>query len=133
VLGDRHNPYAFLGCVSYPLGLLQDPKSSATASLAVARVLRGFPELAGFGPLGTCFDALESQSATTMDGRHIIPVTGANQDDPVVVVEVRQNGSHPLDVRLVGCEGENPYVATSKIGSISASFPFLTRLSSQTA
>lgn len=53
-----------------------------------------------------------------MDRRHIIPVAAANDSDPVVVVDVRQNGSHPLDVRLVGCEGENPYVTSSKITSI---------------
>lgn len=56
-----------------------------------------------------------------MDRRHIIPVAPANDGDAVAVVEVKQNGSHPLDVQLVGCEGENPYVATSKICSISVS------------
>jgi hypothetical protein len=54
-----------------------------------------------------------------MDGRHIIPVPAASDGAAPVVVEVRQNGSRPLDVRLVGCEGENPYVTTSKICSIS--------------
>lgn len=50
-----------------------------------------------------------------MAERHIIPVQAANDGGPVVVVEVKHTGSGPLDVRLVGCEGENPYVANSKI------------------
>ena len=56
---------------------------------------------------------------------HIIPVTAANRGDPTVVVEVAPvpNGSRPLDVRLVGCEGANVYVANSKIDSISTSMP----------
>ncbi|KAF2791458.1 hypothetical protein K505DRAFT_351282 [Melanomma pulvis-pyrius CBS 109.77] len=49
-----------------------------------------------------------------MDARHIIPVPAANDGGEVVVVEVQQEGSLPLDVRLVGCEGENPYVTTIK-------------------
>ena len=57
-----------------------------------------------------------------MDGRHIIPVPAASDGAPAVVVEVRQNGSRPLDVRLVGCEGENPYVTTRKICSISSPY-----------
>jgi hypothetical protein len=32
------------------------------------------------------------------------------------VIEVQQQGAHPLDVRLVGCEGENPYVLHRKGG-----------------
>jgi len=50
-----------------------------------------------------------------MDARRIIPVPAADGGDEVVIVEVMQQGSLPLDVRLVGCEGENPYVTTSKI------------------
>ncbi|KAL5390351.1 hypothetical protein DPSP01_001921 [Paraphaeosphaeria sporulosa] len=46
-----------------------------------------------------------------MRGRFIVPVEPAAGDGDVVVVEVLQEGSHPLDVRLVGCEGESPYVA----------------------
>ncbi|KAJ4348753.1 uncharacterized protein N0V89_010131 [Didymosphaeria variabile] len=46
-----------------------------------------------------------------MRGRFIVPVEPAAGDGEVVVVEVLQEGSHPLDVRLVGCEGESPYVA----------------------
>lgn len=57
-----------------------------------------------------------------MADRHIIPIPAANDDGPVVVVEVRHEGPHPLDVQLVGCEGENPYVAKSKIAGISLSF-----------
>lgn len=50
-----------------------------------------------------------------MNARHIIPVPAANRGEEVVVVEVQQEGSHALDVRLVGCEGESPYVTSSKI------------------
>jgi hypothetical protein len=32
---------------------------------------------------------------------------------------VHQEGKQPLDLRLVGCEGENPYVTSSKIAIIS--------------
>ncbi|KAF2261677.1 hypothetical protein CC78DRAFT_345680 [Lojkania enalia] len=46
--------------------------------------------------------------------RHIVPIPATQDGGPVVVVEVIQNGSQPLDVQLVGCEGENPYVATIK-------------------
>ena len=57
-----------------------------------------------------------SQTASaTMKARHIIPIPAAASGDELVVVEVQQEGSHPLDVRLVGCEGESPYVTSSKI------------------
>ncbi|KAF2742965.1 hypothetical protein M011DRAFT_452312 [Sporormia fimetaria CBS 119925] len=49
-----------------------------------------------------------------MAARHIIPVPAAAAGSPGFVVEVRQTGSDPLDVRLVGTEGESPYVATIK-------------------
>ncbi|KAF1961273.1 hypothetical protein CC80DRAFT_234696 [Byssothecium circinans] len=49
-----------------------------------------------------------------MDGRFIIPVEPASGNSDVVVVEVQQEGSQPLDVRLVGCEGESPYVTHIK-------------------
>ncbi|KAF2878362.1 hypothetical protein BDV95DRAFT_19977 [Massariosphaeria phaeospora] len=49
-----------------------------------------------------------------MGARHIIAVPPANTADEVVVVEVQQEGPQPLDVRLVGCEGENPYVTSIK-------------------
>lgn len=44
----------------------------------------------------------------------IIAVQPSSGKGETVVVEVQQQGSHPLDLRLVGCEGENPYVATRK-------------------
>lgn len=59
----------------------------------------------------------------------IVPVDPA-QDGDVVLVEVQQEGDHALDVRLVGCEGENPYVASSKIAARSVeapAMPLLTR------
>ena len=59
-----------------------------------------------------------------MEGRQIIAVPPADRGPPGVAVEVRQTGSHPLDVRLLGSEGEFPYVATSKIVPIWHSFPF---------
>ncbi|EMD87556.1 hypothetical protein COCC4DRAFT_133733 [Bipolaris maydis ATCC 48331] len=42
----------------------------------------------------------------------IVPVEPADGRGDAVVVEVLHEGSHPLDVRLVGCEGESPYVAS---------------------
>jgi hypothetical protein len=50
--------------------------------------------------------------------RHIIPVLATNEGAPIVL-EVKKHGSRPLDLRLIGCEGENVYVTTSK------SFQFL--------
>ncbi|KAL6702890.1 hypothetical protein ACN47E_000852 [Coniothyrium glycines] len=47
-----------------------------------------------------------------MAARHIVPVEPASGSGDVVVVEVQQQGDRPLDIRLVGCEGENPYITT---------------------
>jgi len=47
-----------------------------------------------------------------MAARHILPVEPAAAPGVTVVVEVLQHGTQPLDVRLVGCEGESPYVTT---------------------
>ncbi|KAF3041542.1 hypothetical protein E8E12_006687 [Didymella heteroderae] len=46
--------------------------------------------------------------------RHIVPVEPASGRGELVVIEVQQQGVHELDVRLVGCEGENPYVVQIK-------------------
>lgn len=46
--------------------------------------------------------------------RIIVPVEPASGRGELVVIEVQQQGAHPLDVRLVGCEGENPYTVQSK-------------------
>ena len=46
--------------------------------------------------------------------RRIVPVEPASGRGETVVIEVQQEGAHELDVRLVGCEGENPYVVNSK-------------------
>jgi hypothetical protein len=54
-----------------------------------------------------------------MADRHIISVEPANGRGELVVVEVQQDGTHPLDLRLVGCEGESPYVTSSKIAFVS--------------
>jgi hypothetical protein len=67
-----------------------------------------------------------------MGDRHIICVEPASGRGELVVVEVQQQGTQPLDLRLVGCEGENPYVATSKTGNMPHLLP-LTRLQSNTA
>jgi hypothetical protein len=75
--------------------------------------------------------ASHTESAT-MNARHIIPVPAAIHGEELVVVEVQQEGSLPLDVRLVGCEGENPYVTSSKIAHYRIHFMSLSRVSSQT-
>lgn len=46
--------------------------------------------------------------------RRIVPVEPASGRGELVVLEVQQEGPHELDVRLVGCEGENPYVVNRK-------------------
>ncbi|KAF1918204.1 hypothetical protein BDU57DRAFT_514844 [Ampelomyces quisqualis] len=53
-----------------------------------------------------------------MADRHIICVEPASGRGELVVVQVQQQGTHPLDLRLVGCEGENPYVTTIKERSL---------------
>jgi hypothetical protein len=58
-----------------------------------------------------------------MHRRHIIAVAPADSGKPGVAIEVKQVGAHPLDVRLLGSEGEFPYVATSKIVPNWSSFP----------
>lgn len=34
------------------------------------------------------------------------------------MVQVLQDGTRPLDLELVGCEGENPYVTKRKTGNL---------------
>jgi hypothetical protein len=53
-----------------------------------------------------------------MADRHIICVEPASGRGELVLVQVEQDGTQPLDLRLVGCEGENPYVASSKSGTL---------------
>ena len=53
-----------------------------------------------------------------MDARFIVPVEPASGNGDVVVVEVCQEGPQPLDVRLVGCEGESPYVTHGEIAPV---------------
>jgi hypothetical protein len=55
-----------------------------------------------------------------MSSCYIVPVEPADGQGETVVIEVQQEGAHRLDVRLVGCEGENPYVTSSKIGYMSS-------------
>jgi hypothetical protein len=47
--------------------------------------------------------------------RHIVPVEPASGHGDTVLIQVQQENpsSAQLDLRLVGCEGESPYVATS--------------------
>lgn len=59
-----------------------------------------------------------------MDGRYIVPVAPASDGGEVAVIEVRQSGAQPLDVQLVGCEGESPYVRARKIDPKLPSFLF---------
>ena len=53
-----------------------------------------------------------------MADRHIICIEPASGRGELVVVQVQQEGTRPLDLHLVGCEGENPYVTTSKTGNL---------------
>lgn len=53
-----------------------------------------------------------------MADRHIICVEPASGRGEVVVVQVLQDGTRPLDLELVGCEGENPYVTKRKTGNL---------------
>lgn len=67
-----------------------------------------------------------------MRARAITPVKPSGSGE-TVLIEAVQEGSHPLDLRLVGCEGESPYVASSKIAVITGFVALLTRLQSSTA
>ena len=58
-------------------------------------------------------EALQTSERNTMN-RRIVPVEPASGRGELVVMEVQQEGPHELDVRLVGCEGENPYVVNRK-------------------
>ncbi|KAG9201855.1 hypothetical protein G6514_005272 [Epicoccum nigrum] len=58
-------------------------------------------------------EALRTSERNSMN-RRIVPVEPASGRGELVVMEVQQEGPHELDVRLVGCEGENPYVANLK-------------------
>jgi len=51
--------------------------------------------------------------------RYLVPVQPANGHGETVVIHVQQQGSHPLDLELVGCEGERPYVTSRKTAYIS--------------
>jgi hypothetical protein len=43
---------------------------------------------------------------------HIVPVPALAKNGPTVVLKVEQTGKKPLDVQVIGCDGENVYVAT---------------------
>jgi hypothetical protein len=90
------------------------------------------PKQVGFGQPLTCPHASNPQSVT-MDSCYIVPVEPASGGGEIVVIQVRQNGPRPLDVQLVGCEGESPYVVNCKMISKLPSFPVLTQLSSATS
>ncbi|EOA88435.1 uncharacterized protein SETTUDRAFT_71919, partial [Exserohilum turcica Et28A] len=55
-----------------------------------------------------------------MPARYIVPVDPAHGRGETVVIEVQQEGSHALDVRLVGCESERPYVTSIRHRNIAA-------------
>lgn len=65
--------------------------------------------------------------------RRIVPVEPASGYGEIVVIEVQQEGVHEFDVRLVGCEGENPYIANSKGGPDIYSGCFLDMMQSNKA
>ncbi|KAI1530742.1 XRCC4 domain containing protein [Pyrenophora tritici-repentis] len=44
--------------------------------------------------------------------KYLVPVEPASGHGEVVIIHVEQQGSHPLDIRLVGSEGESPYVTS---------------------
>jgi len=46
--------------------------------------------------------------------RYLVPVQPASGHGETVVIHVLQQGSQPLDLELVGCEGERPYVTSRK-------------------
>lgn len=50
---------------------------------------------------------------------YIVPVEPANRHGETVVIHVQQLGNDPLDLRLVGCDGESPYVTSRKPAYIS--------------
>lgn len=62
-----------------------------------------------------------------------MPVDPASGRGELVVIEVQQDGAHELDLRLVACEGENPYVVTSKANFTPAMVAMLTRTQSNKA
>lgn len=43
---------------------------------------------------------------------HIVPVPAVAKDGRTIVLKVEQTGKKPLDVQVVGCDGETVYVAT---------------------
>ncbi|KAF1945292.1 hypothetical protein EJ02DRAFT_369615 [Clathrospora elynae] len=47
-----------------------------------------------------------------MTACYIVPVAPASGHGETVLIQVQQEGGHALDARLVGCEGESPYVTT---------------------
>lgn len=55
---------------------------------------------------------------------HIVPVPAVAKDGRTIVLKVEQTGKKPLDVQVVGCDGETVYVATCKIAAISDSSRF---------
>ncbi|KAJ8105309.1 hypothetical protein OPT61_g10256 [Boeremia exigua] len=71
------------------------------------------PRTAVCNPHALPVGALRASARDMMD-RRIVPVEPASGRGELVVIEVQQDGAHELDVRLVGCEGENPYVANIK-------------------
>jgi hypothetical protein len=52
---------------------------------------------------------------------YIVPVDPADGRGETVVIQVLQQGTHPLDVKLVGCDGQTPYVTSSKTISTASS------------
>ena len=53
-----------------------------------------------------------------MGPEHILRIPRSDSEGEYVVVSVTTNGSSPLDLRVVGTEGESPYVTISESGFI---------------
>jgi hypothetical protein len=87
---------------------LRLPKSAQCVSRSSRQINNNDVSLGAF-PVA----ALQASEYGIMD-RHIVPIQPASGRGELVVIEVLQQGAHELDLRLVGCEGANPYVVQSK-------------------
>lgn len=50
-----------------------------------------------------------------MASEHILRVPRSDGEGDFVLVNVASNGDHPLDVKILATEGENPYGTTSEL------------------
>ena len=47
-----------------------------------------------------------------MASEHILRIARSDSEGDYVLVNVTSNGPQPLDVKLAGTEGDNPYITT---------------------